>query len=116
MYAYLLFCCAFLQLFTFVLFLNPMVDNIMLEIRRRTVQTLDEEQATLQDSLLSEEDTETPGDVAKAKTAGAVVRVVLVLCTAGVAIAVPKFGVLTGFTGGFGNNLLAFVYVNPPLP
>ena len=36
-------------------------------------------------------------------------RLVLALASAGMALLVPSFGILTGLTGAFGNNLLAFV-------
>ena len=38
-------------------------------------------------------------------------RIVLCIGTFGVTQAVPDFGLLTGLTGGFGNNMLAFVFV-----
>ena len=38
-------------------------------------------------------------------------RLLLCVASAGMALLVPNFGVLTGLTGAFGNNLLAFCFV-----
>ena len=40
-----------------------------------------------------------------------VCRVTLALSAASIAVLLPNFGLLTGFTGAFGNNMLAFIFV-----
>ena len=39
------------------------------------------------------------------------VRFCLTACSAAIAILLPNFALITGLTGAFGNNLLAFVFV-----
>merc|ERR1712054_716897 len=42
------------------------------------------------------------------------IRVMLVLLTTAVSVGIPDFEILAGFSGAFGNNMLAFIFV-PPL-